>query len=341
MNNQVQSFNDFDPLEEIIVGTPTLSNLPPLDQSLRNFSHLDGSYVAAMKGPCPQQVVEETAEDLEIFVSALRQHGVTVRQPAPYDNTAAFSTPFWQTEGLHSFMPRDCILVVGDDIIEVPMSVRSRFFETWAFRDILLDYFDQGAKWTVAPRPRLRDDTYLAEGGLADVEPLFDAANILRVGKDLFFNTGKTANSAGCKWLQRHLGDAFRVHKMNIWKDHIDTTLVPLRPGTILVNPDRVTEESLPEPLKDWDVIWAPQPVVQDYHLDWMHCSHWIGNNLVSLDHDTVVVEESQVNLIRVLEQRGFTVVPVPHRHARSYGGGFHCITLDIRRKGNCEDYFH
>ena len=36
---------------------------------------------------------------------------------------------------------------------------------------------------------------------------------------------------------------------------------------------------------------------------------------------------------------RGFTVVPVRHRHRRLFGGGFHCFTLDTVRAGGCEEY--
>ena len=42
---------------------------------------------------------------------------------------------------------------------------------------------------------------------------------------------------------------------------------------------------------------------------------------------------------VQVLERRGFTVVPVRHRHRRLFGGGFHCFTLDTVRRGGPEDY--
>jgi glycine amidinotransferase/scyllo-inosamine-4-phosphate amidinotransferase 1 len=33
------------------------------------------------------------------------------------------------------------------------------------------------------------------------------------------------------------------------------------------------------------------------------------------------------------LEQHKFTVIPQELRHSRTLGGGFHCVTLDTRRK--------
>ena len=48
---------------------------------------------------------------------------------------------------------------------------------------------------------------------------------------------------------------------------------------------------------------------------------------------------DDQTNLIRVLEKQKFTVVPVKMRHAQTLSGGLHCTTLDLRRRGELEDY--
>jgi hypothetical protein len=40
------------------------------------------------------------------------------------------------------------------------------------------------------------------------------------------------------------------------------------------------------------------------------------------------------------LEKRGLDVVRLKLRHAKMLGGGFHCITLDIRRTGTLQRYF-
>ncbi len=61
--------------------------------------------------------------------------------------------------------------------------------------------------------------------------------------------------------------------------------------------------------------------------------------NVLSIDENTVVVNSLYPELIRVLEGRRFTVVPVAHRHRRLAGGGFHCFTLDTVRSGGREDY--
>lgn len=62
--------------------------------------------------------------------------------------------------GLYGAMPRDILIVVGNEIIEAPMAWRSRFFEYRAYRAIIKDYFRRGAKWTTAPKPTMADELY-------------------------------------------------------------------------------------------------------------------------------------------------------------------------------------
>lgn len=62
--------------------------------------------------------------------------------------------------GLYGAMPRDILIVVGNEIIEAPMAWRARFFEYRAYRTIIKDYFRRGAKWTTAPKPTMADELY-------------------------------------------------------------------------------------------------------------------------------------------------------------------------------------
>jgi glycine amidinotransferase len=62
--------------------------------------------------------------------------------------------------------------------------------------------------------------------------------------------------------------------------------------------------------------------------------------NLLSYDTQTVIVDERQTNLIKLLESHGFTVVPVRMRHIYTQGGGIHCATLDTVRESTLESYF-
>ena len=54
---------------------------------------------------------------------------------------------------------------------------------------------------------------------------------------------------------------------------------------------------------------------------------------------DLAIVDADQPALLRALEARGVSVLPLRLRHARVLGGGFHCVTLDMVRAGGPEDY--
>ena len=54
--------------------------------------------------------------------------------------------------------------------------------------------------------------------------------------------------------------------------------------------------------------------------------------NLLSINSNLVVIEERQHNLRKELEKHKIEAAMLPMRHARTLGGCFHCVTLDIVR---------
>lgn len=61
---------------------------------------------------------------------------------------------------MYAAMPRDILIVVGNEIIEAPMAWRARFFEYRAYRPLIKEYFKKGAKWTTAPKPTMANALY-------------------------------------------------------------------------------------------------------------------------------------------------------------------------------------
>ena len=246
--------NEWDRLREVFVGTAEYANNPIKSKDLHciNYAHknnIDDVYV----GYYPEQVIEETKEDLDILSQALKSFfNIKVRRMKPMENTKIFQTPDWMSDGYYTFCPRDSVTVIGDTIIESPMTLRSRYFETFGFRDQFIEYMKDGAKWVSAPKPRLRDDSYQREDldklTLTNVEPVFDAANILRCNDDILYLLSNTGNKLGAKWLQNFLGDEYKVHVLeNMYSYvHIDSTIALLREGLCLLNPERVNEDNMP-----------------------------------------------------------------------------------------------
>jgi len=348
--SSVWSCNEWDQLEEVIVGNPLNARFPTRDPSTQLAEFPDRPISDIPRGTFPQYVIDETEEDLNEFAATLESCGVKVRRPDTWPHDATFSTINWESHGYYNYCPRDVLLVVGDQIIETPNVIRSRSQETFSYRSLLMEYWKSGAKWISAPKPMLLDSLFegvdLERPTPRNDEPAFDAANILRFGEDLIYLVSATGNEMGGQWLQSVLGDKYRIHYLKdvYYGSHIDSTLVALRPGLVLANPSRLNDDTLPEILKQWKVIYSPPMENTDrYDADYLvNCigSDWIDMNAFSISPNLVVVDRNQPTLIKVLEKEGLDVIPLKLRHSKLLGGGPHCVTLDVRRKGTLERYF-
>ena len=347
--SRVWSCNEWDHLEEVILGNPLNARYPTPDRSSQLAEFSDRSLAEIPRGPFPQKVIEETEEDLNEFVKVLASSGVTVKRPETWPHEAKFSTIHWEAQGYYNYCPRDILLVIGDQIIETPNVIRSRAQETFSYRALLIDYMRSGAKWYSAPRPMLLDslfETDLNRPTPLNDEPAFDAANVLRFGRDLIYLVSATGNELGGHWLQTILGDKFRVHFLKdvYYGSHIDSTIVALRPGLALCNPGRLSDETIPAILKQWKIIYSPPMENTDrYDADYLSKSigsDWIDMNAFSINPNLVVVDHNQKSLIKLLEANGLDVVPLRLRHSKLLGGGPHCVTLDVRRRGTLDRYF-
>jgi len=331
--------NEWGKLKEVIVGTIDNANMPTHGKDLHCINYAtDDSIPKNELGFWDKKVYEETYEDLENLSNLLTDVGVKVYRPTPIDTTKTISNGHWETTQYYTFCPRDTVTVIGNSIIESAMSLRSRQYETDCFKDIFIEKMEQGANWVSAPKPRLLDSMYqredLSKITLNNDEPVFDAANILRCNNDILYLVSNTGNLKGAKWLQNFLGSDYRVHTIeDVYSYiHIDSTIAVLREGLCLLNPERVNENNMPEFLKSWDKIWCPPMVDIGYHKT-IRASVWIGVNLLSVDENTVIVDNRQTELIKELKKYGIESLDCQIRHSRTLGGSFHCVTTDLVRE--------
>jgi len=349
----ISTNNHWDPLEEIIVGIADHARVPTVDRSTMNmsYSNHDIKDIKPLEGAYPKWLIDEANEDLNDLANKLRLLGIKVHRPKSLDHSVEYSTPEWKTTGWYTWCPRDLLLPLKNLIIETPSACRSRYFETRAYHDIMLEAVKDGVEWIAAPKPILTDDGYQFEDidgkpSLLNLEPIFDAPNCVRLGKDILFQISNTGNHLGMQWLKNVLEHrGYRIHAAeHIYSfAHMDSTIVPLAPGKVLLNSTRVTPENCPKIFDKWDKIYFEDvninPTTVEGPGSISPCSPYIGMNILSIDPTTVVVGEDQTNLMRVLEKHGFNTVPVRMRHAQTLSGGLHCSTLDLRRKGELEDY--
>jgi glycine amidinotransferase len=161
----VNSHNEWDPLEEVIVGRLEFAIFPAWDM-INLFTMPPGEWevyadhVAGKAGnPYRLEIVQAAQKNLDEFIRILKSEGIIVRRHDLVQHYALpFSTPAWRVDsGFCSANPRDVFLVIGNEIIETPMADRARYFESWAYRSLFIEYFKAGARWTAAPKPMLTD----------------------------------------------------------------------------------------------------------------------------------------------------------------------------------------
>ena len=263
------------------------------------------------------------------FIQVLQGLGITVTRPEAYNHKRKFSTPDWSSRGFCNSCPRDSMLVIGDEILETPMAWPCRYFETHSYRPILKDYFKRGARWTSAPKPQLTDELFdpdfkLPEKGapmryiLTEFEPVFDAADFFRCGRDIFVTRSNVTNAMGIDWLRRHLGEGYRIHEIKSRCPnpmHIDTTILPLGPGKVLINPEYINPDELPDILKKWEILVTPEPdPINDRILAITSmCGKWLSMNILMIDEKRVIVDPHHTGMMRAMEKWGFEQIGRAH----------------------------
>jgi N-dimethylarginine dimethylaminohydrolase len=336
----VRSHNEWGRLRSAIVGRADHARVPRGDVSLRAINFAGSEAPPIVPGPYPSQVIDEANEDLEHLCDVLRGAGVAVYRPDPPRTAREHGVDGWSSDGYYAYCPRDGLLVVGETIIETPMVLRSRYTDAFPYRRLLQEAMLDGARWIAAPRPQLTDEGYDVNAdrhhkSLRNLEPVFDAANVLRADEDLLYLESNSGNALGASWLQNALGPAYRVHVLrDIYSFmHLDSTVSLLRPGVALLNPSRMNDRNLPSFFDGWKILWCPDPVDIGYFPPYRNASAWVGMNLLMLDERTAIVEATQAPLIAQLKAERFEVIPVPMRHARTLAGAVHCVTLDLHRE--------
>ena len=353
----VNTHNGWDPLEEVIVGSVANGARPGFEPALRPYfpDPADRGFEAVRRG---EDELKAAQGQLDTLAEVLGQEGAVVRRPAPMDFFTEVRTPTFQVRSQNSSTcPRDVLLVVGDEIIEASMAMRSRFFEYLAYRPLVAGYFEAGARWAAAPKPSMSDAMYVGDfsagsGGfdadtnpaLSDAEPCFDAASFARCGRDIFYQPDVVTNDFGARWLARHLGPEYRLHRVRFTDthpQHIDATMVPLRPGLVMMNPDRPPIDDTIALFEEngWKVVMAP-PSVRGNFLSTAEVSNWISMNVFNVNEDTIICEEREQPMIEFLKSFGFRVIAIPFANVYQFGGSFHCCTVDIRRAGGLRSYF-
>lgn len=304
----IDSRNEWDPLEAIIVGEARHANWPMTDavfaEEARNSLWTE---TPAPSGPVPQVIIDQANRELDRLCEVLANYGAEVYRPREMD--------FVEEQGMYNYCPRDRLLIAGDTIVDVNMMYPCRNQEIKNYYRLLAE------AQRIFTMPRNQD-------------MVLDAANICRLGDTWLFLESASGNIKAHEWLQAKFPE-IHIELCNFYSGvHIDSTITPLREGLVMLNASRVNPQNCPRVFKDWEKIWVTEDMIvaQDFY-QYPYASKWIAMNMLVLDPETVIIDAAQTQLINILKSKGIDSMPLTLSHSRTLGGGFHCVTLDTRRK--------
>jgi scyllo-inosamine-4-phosphate amidinotransferase 1 len=304
----IYSINEWDTLKEVVVGRADFANWPS-DDPVFALESLKTTWTETPvpSGPVPDWIIDETNEDLDMLALVLEKCGATVHRPKALN--------YQELGGMYGYCPRDRLLIYKNTIVDPAMMYPCRDMEIEALEDVIYRADD------VYRMPRNQD-------------LVLDAANVLRLNNTILYLESASGNLKAARWLQHKFPDV-KIEVCNFYSGvHIDSTIVPLREGLVMVNASRVNMNNLPAVFESWEVIWIEEVVEQAFY-QYPYASKWIALNMLVVDPHTVIVDKKQTKIIEILESYNFTVIPLELRHSRTLGGGFHCVTLDLIREPN------
>ena len=304
----IDSRNEWDPLEAIVVGIATGANWPMTDPVFAEEARTSlWTKTPAPSGPVPQFVIDEANRELDTLAETLVRNGATVYRPRPMD--------FVTVNGMYNYCPRDRLLVAGDTVVDCNMMYPCRNQEIDNYTRLL----SEARRVLTMPR----------DSGMT-----LDAANICRLGNTWLFLESASGNRAAYEWLCEQFPN-IAIELVNFYAGvHIDSTIVPLGEGLVMLNADRVTPQNCPNAFRDWQKIWVTDEMIvpQDFY-QYPYASKWIAMNMLVVNPETVILDAAQTQLITILKKHNIDSIPLTLSHSRTLGGGFHCVTLDTRRQ--------
>jgi len=331
----IESHTGFQPLEEVWIG---------------------GTYPQHFYSELPNEIEDTFAEitektdlgfgNLERTLSDL---GVTVRKPKFSDSIDDYKDKFGNLVK-PPVAPRDWCLTIGNKLWIKPQGYRKE-----PYQHVIDEYKINGEQVEILDR-------------VGDPRALLEFPSVVRIGKRLVVDYGHlSSDKAQAEDLADALNFLKKDYKIVLSNDggHLDGMFCPIRKGTILSSHwgnQNFYDTALPH----WEVVWVDEikktawknekwwteenklySPIFNQHIE-QKALDWVGNSLETVfeinmlvvdDKNVICIGEHQKSFDK-LKALGITphVIDFPTRHF--WDGGVHCLTLDIRRSGGCEEYF-
>ena len=398
--SKVNSWDEFQPLEELLVGSVYDSSF---FDDVKNVRARD-----ALK-----KIVDDTQEDLDNFVDTMKSHGIKIYQPSTKElgyknsimdyvnvdgelgykrNSGDLNNKdnFWHTGVSPSLIPnpplqpRDDSIVMGNKLLVTDphtfatQKLLPKYIEWFGKENLDLSIADKRYAFCRSDK-NLR--FFLEKNNIEATEEnlerykydegcqlsAFCSPNLTRIGKTCLVDLWQVPSVVEEFLLKEH--PEFNYKKITIG-GHNDSVFSVLKPGVLIATRDLEPHKEL---FKNWDIIWFEDP-------NWSLVKHWkmlrhknqgkwwvpgeenndeftyfvetflpnwtgfveetiFDVNCLVLDDRHVVVNTENPVLIDNLKKHNMEPIICPLRHRFFWDGGWHCLTLDIKRRGGQIDY--
>ena len=324
----INVYDEFTQLKEVILGDVNMGLTKYLDFHEKEIV---------------TEILLETKDNITEIQKIYESCGIKVHRPKiskQFDQQ--IMTPYFNTNGIRNpLSPRDPFIVLGDCILETAGYREDMMFEFLYYKEIFLNKFKtHKSRWVKMPAPSYTNDID------EDIEPILDAAQIMRLGKNIIVSEYGAANLPGVDWLKRHFPEFDIIGAGKKIQGHIDAQIKIVRPG-LLISPHPSSD--LPNCFSNWNVI---HPVdASGNHLNSqgiLFRDDDVENTfpscaMMSLNEDTVFCYEhwkdSHKDFITTLENNKLNVIFVPFKHQHWFNQGLTCLTMELHRVGGKENY--
>jgi N-dimethylarginine dimethylaminohydrolase len=158
----------------------------------------------------------------------------------------------------------------------------------------------------------------------------FECSDILIVGDGnvilAYDSHNKSSNPRGCEWARRILeDDGFKVTVIELADTgiiHLYAVICIIGPGVAIACEDAFPGRVLPDPIRDWDVIWCS-----------LEEAKATAPCAVNIDRNTVILPRGAPRVCRAVSDLGFDVIDLEFSAHAMAGGGIRCTTGVIHRE--------
>ncbi|HJO94846.1 MAG TPA: arginine deiminase family protein [Victivallales bacterium] len=264
-------------------------------------------------------------EQMNKFEELLKNNDVTVYRPDKIPKHVRENSLLG--DGL--LYARDPHLVIGTNIIQTNMRMIYRNKEHLGWKNLFmkLSETNKDVRWVNMPDMELLPSGNTPEEWRNDRRLFVEGGDTFIIGKDILVGFSSLGSSlTGINWLQQILSDyGYKVHPIHLNDDwlHLDCMCAVLKEGLGVAYLDGF-KNGIPEVFKDWEFIEAS-----------LEECHAMGSNTLCLEPGVVFIGAQHKRIIKEIEKKGCTPIPVEYDAVEYHGGGIRCTTHPIYREHN------